>query len=318
VAKRVLTHSRAPWPRARTLVGISPYRARFRQGATIVPRRFFIVDREPVGRLGGWRDAPRMRGRAGPLDKQPWASVEPPRGPVEAEFLRQVVLGETIAPYRLLPTVNAVIPLAGSTVLDAAAAREAGHRYLAAWLRDVEAKWAEHCNKGSDGEPRMSLLERVDHMRNLSAQAGFPSLRVLYTASGTRLSAVSTARSDIVVEHKAYWASARTPREAAYLTAITNSNAVLAKITDLQSHGQRDKRDFDNLIWTLPIPEYDEADPLHRDLAAAASHAEAVAAAVDLSAHDHFTAKRRAIRAALAADGVAAEIEAMVDALLPP
>ena len=32
----------------------------------------------------------------------------------------------------------------------------------------------------------------------------------------------------------------------------------------------------------------------------------------------HFTAKRRAIRAALAADGVAAEIEALVDALLPP
>jgi hypothetical protein len=93
---------------------------------------------------------------------------------------------------------------------------------------------------------------------------------------------------------------------------------VLAKITDLQSHGQRDKRDFDNLVWTLPIPEYDEAEPLHRDLAAAAARAEAVAAAVPLTDTQHFTAKRRAIRAALAQDGVAAEIEALVDALLPP
>jgi hypothetical protein len=53
-------------------------------------------------------------------------------------------------------------------------------------------------------------------------------------------------------------------------------------------------------------------------LAAAAAHAEKIAAAVELSESQHFTAKRRTIRTALLADGVAAEIEAMVDALLPP
>ena len=118
------------------------------------------------------------------------------------------------------------------------------------------------------------------------------------------------------MDHKAYWAPARSPEEAAYLVAVINSAAVLAKVTDLQPHGQKDKRDFDNLVWTLPIPEYDPADALHRDLAAAAGRAEAVAAAVPLAGH--FTQKRRAIRAALAADGVAAEMEALVDALLPP
>ena len=100
--------------------------------------------------------------------------------------------------------------------------------------------------------------------------------------------------------------------------ALLNSAAVLAKITDLQPHGQRDKRHFDNLVWTLPIPEYDAPDPLHRDLAAAAARAETIAAGVDLSGARHFTAKRRAIRDALAADGIAAEMEALVDALLPP
>jgi hypothetical protein len=38
----------------------------------------------------------------------------------------------------------------------------------------------------------------------------------------------------------------------------------------------------------------------------------------DLTDAQRFTAKRRAIRAALAEDGIAAEIEALVDALLPP
>ena len=103
------------------------------------------------------------------------------------------------------------------------------------------------------------------------------------------------------------------------MVTILNSAAVLAKITDLQSHGEAGtRRDFDNLVWTLPIPEYDDTDPLHRDLAAVAAHAETIAAAVELTDFQHFTAKRRAIRAALFADGVAAEMEALVDALLPP
>jgi len=146
-ATRALVHSRVPWPRARTLVGTSPYRERFRDGASIYPRRFFLVEPEPTSRLGIRRDAPRVRGRAGALDKHPWITVEPPRGPVEAEFLRQVVLGETVAPFRLLDTVTAVIPLKDAKVMDAAAANDAGHRHLAAWLRDAEAKWTEHSNK---------------------------------------------------------------------------------------------------------------------------------------------------------------------------
>lgn len=317
-ASLVLRRAPAPWPRARTLVGNSPYRARFRQGATIVPRRFFVVDPEPGWRLGRRSDAARMRGRAGPLDKKPWTGVEPPRGPVETRFLRPLLLGESVAPYRMLEPVTALIPLDGAKVLDAAAAADAGYPHLAAWLRDIEAKWSAHSNRAADGSPRITLTKQIDHMRKLSTQAGEHALRVVYTASGTRLSATKVIGGTAIVEHKAYWAKARSVEEADYLVALINSAAVLAKVTDLQPHGQRDKRDFDNLVWTLPIPEYDPTDAVHCDLAAAAARAEAIAAAVPLAEGAHFTAKRRAIRAALVADGVAAEIEALVDALLPP
>ncbi len=317
-AQRALVHSRVAWPRARTRVGTSPYRARFRQGATIVPRRFFVVDPAPASRLGRSSHAPIMQGRAGRLDKRPWTQVEPPRGPVEAEFLRQLVLGESIAPFRMLETVTAMIPLDGATVLDSAGARAAGQRHLAAWLADIEAKWAEHANRAASGQPRMTLTAQIDHMRKLSRQsASTASARVVYTASGTRISA-AVPPDDAIVEHGAYWVVARSRAEAAYLMAVLNSAAMVAKITDLQAHGQRDKRHFDNLIWTLPIPEYDEADAVHRDLAVAAVRAEEVAASVQLTDTQHFVGKRRAIRQALAEDGVAAEIEALVDALLPP
>ena len=164
----------------------------------------------------------------------------------------------------------------------------------------------------------MTLTQRINHMRTLSGQADERAIRVLYTKAGIRLSAAKVTETTAIVDHKAYWATAHTAEEANYLCAVINSAAVLAKVTDLQPHGQRDKRDFDNLVWTLPIPEYDPEEALHRDLAAAAARAEAIAATVPLSDTAHFTAKRRAIREALTADGVAGEIEALVDALLPP
>jgi hypothetical protein len=244
--------------------------------------------------------------------------VEPPRGPVEAQFLRQLILGESVAPFRMLEPVTAVIPLYHGRVLNSQTARDEGQHHLAAWLAEVEAKWAANANQRADGEPRMTLAAQIDHMRKLSSQfANAGTSRVLYTKAGTRLSAASLRIDDAVVDHKAYWATARSDEEAAYLLAILNSAAALAKITDLQSHGQRDKRDFDNLVWTLPIPEYSETEPLHRDLAVAARRAEMVAALVPLTDTQHFTAKRGAIRAALAEDGVAGEIEALVEALLP-
>ena len=61
----------------------------------------------------------------------------------------------------------------------------------------------------------MTLSERVDHMHNLRVQAGPPTIRVLYTKAGTRLSAVRISTDDIIIDHKAYWARARTAREAA-------------------------------------------------------------------------------------------------------
>jgi hypothetical protein len=99
--------------------------------------------------------------------------------------------------------------------------------------------------------------------------------------------------TDGIVDMKAYWTSVRSSAEAYYLLAILNSAAALAKITDLQGIGEAGtKRDFASLVWTLPIPEYDEREVLHRDLAAVASRAETVAATVSLTEAKHFVAKR--------------------------
>ena len=316
-AAEALEHIRAPWPRPRTLISASPYRQRFRNGASLFPRRFVLVEYAATGRLLSRRDAPRVRGRVGNLDKQPWTSVEPPEGPVERIFLRRIALGESVAPYRLLELVTGVVPMENNEVLTGASADALGYRGLAAWLRDAEAKWNEHSNKGSNGAPRTTLAQSLNHLQKLTAQAARSPMRVLYTKAGTRLSACWIEDDDVVVDHKAYWSTANSLEEAAYITSVLNTSVVLDRVKDLQPVGQRDPRDFDNLVWTLPIPEFDAAEALHIDLAAAALHAAGVAARVELPDDSHFTTKRRLIRQALSEDGVAETIERLVDALLP-
>ena len=66
----------------------------------------------------------------------------------------------------------------------------------------------------------------------------------------------------------------------------------------------------------LPIPEFDRRVALHGELADAAARAERVAAAVPLNEGAHFMRQRRAIRDALAEDGIAATIDGLVNRLL--
>ena len=166
--------------------------------------------------------------------------------------------------------MTGVIPMENGTVLTAASADARGHRGLAAWLRDAEGKWNEHSNKGADGAPRVTLAASVNHLQKLTAQAARSPVRVLYTKAGTRLSACWIEDDDVIVDTSAYWSVANSLQEAAYVVAILNAAIVLQRVKDLQPVGQRDPRHFDNLVWTLPIPEFDAAEALHTDLAAAA------------------------------------------------
>jgi len=316
-ANERLTRTRTLWPPGPSLSAASPYRSMFRQGATIVPRRFFFVEREEAGRLGPSPAAPRVRGKTGSLDKPPWNAVQPPRGPVEKEFLHPVLLGESIAPFRILQPALAVIPIQGRDILDSRSASAAGHRHLAAWLRQAETAWKENAAKKIDGSLTMTLTQRINHVRGLQNQLPVPPLRVVYAASGTLPAAVVLEETRTILEHKVYWATIANPREARYLAAILNSEIVRARVAPLQSKGQGGARDFDKLVWELRIPRYESTSELHRALATAATEAERIAAAVPLSEGAYFTRRRRAIRDALKETGVAQKIDRLVGRLLP-
>ena len=302
----------------------SPYRSRFHQGATLVPRMMCYIERAEMGRLGGDPSAPQVVSKRSKLEKLPWKELLAIEGPVEAQFLRTAYLGESIAPFRVLDRPEAVVPVMADPVgdgtvwrhLDAERADAAGMGRLADWLRDCERLWGENAAKKSDGRPKLSLRERFDYQGGLRSQFPVAPIRVAFSASGTKAAAVVIQDASAAIEHALYWCATETVEEARYLAAILNAEEVRARVEHMQSRGEQGARHFDKLFFTLPIPRFDRTIVAHMALSDAAVEAERVAAGVVLDPAAPFTTKRAAIRDALLTDGIAGRIDALVADLL--
>ena len=308
-----LTSSSEPWPSEASSEGGSPYRKRFRQGAILLPRRLVLVERIQTGAIPPNPETPLVRGKAGNQDKDPWKYVTPPRGIVEQEFLRPALLGASIAAFRVIHPLEAVIPWdeASSELLDSAKASEKGFVRLAQWLRKTEGLWT------SNGKGRRTLLEQYDYFSQLSKQFPIPSVRVVYTKAGTNLVAAVVRDTSAVIDHKLYWGTAEID-EALYLCGILNTETVRQQVEQYQSQGQWGARDFDKYVFNVPIPTYDSKLPLHRDIVAVAKTAESVAREVNVEDGDYFLGVRKRVRIALNEGGVSARLELLVKELLDP
>ena len=88
----------------------------------------------------------------------------------------------------------------------------------------------------------------------------------------TRRAASTWLRRDLMTR-RSCWITSCTGRqrtafkEAQYLTAILNSPALTQLLAPMQSRGEHNPRDFDMLVWRLPIPLFDANSPQHRQLA---------------------------------------------------
>lgn len=312
-ADRALTVIKnAPAPTEGVFTGGSPYREAFRQGATLVPRMLCLVERRVSGRLGYDRTAPFVVSRRNNQEKEPWKSLPSIEGKVEAEFLRPVLLGESVLPYRVFRPFEGVIPINGDGVaLDSPTAEARGHFELFHWMRNAERIWGENSRSGD-----MTFVERVDYHGGLSVQFPISPLRVVYSASGTRVAACVVTDQKSVIEHKLYWMTARNLDEARYLVAILNSETLRAGVERFQSRGQWGARDFDKAVFNLPIPVFDPKNKTHAALASLSEKAEGIAAAAELPEGVPFQKARAAVRAALVEAGTAKRIDDLVALLL--
>jgi len=166
------------------------------------------------------------------------------------------------------------------------------------------------------GESRLTLLEQIDFRNKLTLQFPTAPHRILYAKAGQYLAAARIEDARAMIDHTLYWATAASAGEARYVCAVLNSPALTLLLAPMQARGEHNPRHFDKLVWRLPIPLFDPADTVHQQLVELATRAEALAAQTDVSGKRTFQAQRRLIREALAREGIADAIDALVLALL--
>ena len=128
----------------------------------------------------------------------------------------------------------------------------------------------------------LNLLSQIDYLHKLTSQLEWQhnlhdgQVRVVYTKSGEPTAAL-LQDNGAVVDHLLYWIPCRTIREANYLLAIINSDALQEAVTPLMSKGQFGARDLHKHLWKLPIPEFDPEKGIHAAIAESGATAAAAA-----------------------------------------
>ena len=313
----------------------SPYGDLARQGASILPRCLFLVNVDESRATIRARNVVRTNPRRGSQDKRPWKDLQLGKLadlPIEEEHVRDVYLGETLAPYVLLDPRAAVLPLSirtGDLVTksDGLLGLDPGHlgtRMRRRW-RTANRLWDKH--KGANSQ--LDLLGRLDYMGELTAQnqyvgSGTSARRVVYGRGG-RPTAAIVVDPRVVIDKTLYWIGTASMAEASYLTGVLNSAVLEVKVAPLMPKGQFGARDLEKHVWRLPIPEYDESEALHREIAAAARAAATGAERVlgDVRAQraeqgkpTTVTVARREIRKWLEVSAEGARVEELVGQLL--
>jgi hypothetical protein len=310
--KRLTVAEDAPALQAAEHRGGSSYRTAFRNGATLFPRMLVFVERGAMGRLGADPSAPLVVSRRTRQEKEPWKALPSIENRVEAEFLRPVLLGESILPFRVFRPFEAVVPItAQGDILDSTAAANRGYDALFGWMRKAETTW--DANKRSE---KMQLAQLFDYFGQLSAQIPIAPVRVVYAKAGSLPAACIIRGGNLLVENLLYWAPVGAEAEALYLSAILNSETTRARVEAMQSRGQFGARHFDKVMFNLPIPRFDAREKLHLALAEIAAEAEKIAAAVELPEGVKFQRARGLVRAALTGAGISQQIDGLVARLI--
>ncbi|MEF9904671.1 N-6 DNA methylase [Streptomyces sp. P9-A2] len=289
----------------------SPYRSRFENGATIYPRYLFFVTQQESGPLGLGGGRIRLRSERSSTEKPPWKELPDLEGVVETQFVRSVLLGESVLPYRLLAPRRAVLPIEGTkTLLHGDHDNIDRYPDLVKWWRRAEGLWLEH--RSSE---RLTLLEQLDFRLKLSTQLPGTRLRVVYGKAGMHVSAALVDNPSAVIDHKLYWGTVATREEGMYLCAILNAPALTEIVRPLMSYG-KDERDIDKAVWQLPIPQFDPANPSHQRLAELGAVEATRIAALELDESKNFVKLRQVVRSVIADSPDAEELDQLVRLLL--
>ncbi|MYH42398.1 MAG: N-6 DNA methylase [Acidimicrobiaceae bacterium] len=254
----------------------SPYADLAKQGATLVPRRFFFVKAWP-SKISLARGVYQVSTVRSPKEKQPWKDLDVPDlevvGSVEGEHVFEVHRGDTIAPFVAMEPCQAVLPVkAGAASMPRKADGSfdylrVGERVRRRW-RTIEQFWEQN----RSGHNKLSLLDQIDFLGKLESQLQVHDARLLYATSG-HPTAAALVGSPAIVDSSLYRIDCSGLAEACFLVAVINSQTLAHAVRPYMPKGQFGARHLHKHLWQLPVPAYDPKLALHRELAVAGHQA---------------------------------------------
>lgn len=277
----------------------------FRQGATIIPQVL-----THVATTAPTPAADRVRVTTRQSSKAPWNRIPPTIVEIPKAWVVDIYTSNTV-PAFAAHTMKAIVPVDTE-----------GHLLTQDPIHEVDWRLLDELyrtHRGAGKNTPATLFQRIDYHGELAAQLPLqPSTTrnlVLYPKSGDIMRAARVHPGSAVATDSLYWFRALTIREASYLTVLLNTPCLQHAYTSARESG----RDFHLHPWRkVPIPRYDNAKSLHRQIAALCPQAEKVAAqTVAATHHGGQVSLSKRVRKALTDKGIAAAMDECARKLLP-
>ena len=237
------------------ILSISPYKARFFQGATLVPKSlvFFKIDKRNDNFLEISSD-PGVIMRA----KKGWF-YKFQKKLIESKFGFKSFLNKDLIPFYIKELKNVFLPVDNSLQWDEKLLNN--NKKALSFYTEINNFYKKN-KKGTSNID--SLFLNLNYWNKLTKQANNKQYIVVYNASGSRLKSavIDNEELGVVICSENYYFSTNSLNEAHYLSAIFNSPVLSKNIKLIKSSRHIHKRPF-----SFPIPLYDNDNDIHRKLA---------------------------------------------------
>jgi len=232
-------------------ISYSPYKNKFHQGATLVPRTlvFFNMNKNDESVYTLTSD-PEILSKA----KKKWKFKITDRE-IETQFKFKSYLNKDLVPFCLKKKKRIFLPVNNEFKHDP--------HYLENYPKAMNL-YSElnkiYQNNKKNTSNINTLFSNLNYWNKLTKQIKNSHFIVIYNASGSRLKSavIKNFKKKIIIPSENYYYSTGNKEEAFYLSAILNSPILSNSIKLIKSSRHIHKRPFN-----FPIPQYDETNEDH-------------------------------------------------------
>jgi len=233
----------------------SPYRNKFFQGATLVPRNlvFFQIKERKDGILVVSSD-PDVISRA----KKNWEYKFEDKE-FEEIFHFKSFLNIDLIPFYIKSLKNVFLPVNPQFDFDPSFLQK--YPKAMGFYKEINTFYQNHKKETSNIG---TLFANLNYWNKLRKQVNNKAYLVVYNASGSSLKSavINNKEQRVIIGSENYYYSTDSENEANFLSAILNAPILSKNIKLVKSSRHIHKRPF-----LFPIPIYDKNNQMHKDLA---------------------------------------------------